>query len=69
MLASSSAAFNAKNSGTDSSRGSASRAISPWAIWFQCPGGDSVRGPSAQNSAMNLSRSVSSALKRTTSVT
>src|SRR5918993_623644 len=54
MLASSRALLSAKYRRASLSRLLASRRLTYWANTFQCPGGNSDRGPSAQYSAMIL---------------
>src|SRR5215208_6232530 len=54
MLASSRALLSAKYNRASSSRVLASRRLTYWANTFQCPGGNSDFGPSAQYSAMTL---------------
>src|SRR4029453_10584266 len=54
MLASNRALLRAKYSRASSSRVLASRRLTYWANTFQCPGGVTDRGPSAQYSAMVL---------------
>jgi hypothetical protein len=69
MLASSRAPFKAKKSLTESSSPVRLRRAIHWAKRFQCPGGSSERGPSAQYSAVTFWRSLRPALIWTMSFT